>query len=135
MVDTSALAAENRAIDERRKSLEAAVSKARADSAALVEPVRARVLAARRQENGAVKPVVLKPMAEWGFDGSLKDSIGALELRATGTNLFRFALSRELGAADTLTIDSIVKKTEGDNFKLKFLIREIMRSDAFRKPR
>ena len=85
VVDTSALEAENRANDSRRKSLEATASKARADIAALVEPVRARVLAARRQENGVVKPVDPKPMAEWEFEGSLKDSIGALELRATGS--------------------------------------------------
>ncbi|MFN0017238.1 MAG: DUF1588 domain-containing protein [Pirellulaceae bacterium] len=85
VVDAAALEEENLANDERRKSLDAAILQAKADIAALVEPVQARVLAAKRQENGAVKPVDLKPMAAWEFDGNLKDSIGSLELQATGT--------------------------------------------------
>jgi len=55
--------------------------------------------------------------------------------RAFAGHLLRFALSRELTAADTLAIDSIIKKTEGESFRLKSLIREVMLSDSFREPR
>ncbi len=55
--------------------------------------------------------------------------------RAFTGHMLRFALSRELGPADSLTIDTIVDRAEGDNFKLKSLIREIVLSDAFLKPR
>ena len=46
-------------------------------------------------------------------------------------HLLRFALSRELGPFDSLAIDAIVNKTEKDGFKLKSLIREVVRSDRF----
>ena len=39
-------------------------------------------------------------------------------------HLLRFALSRELGPLDSLTIDKIVNKTEKEDFKLKSLIRK-----------
>ena len=44
----------------------------------------------------------------------------------------RFALARELRPADSLTVDAIVNKTAKDNYKLKSLIREVIRSGEFR---
>jgi hypothetical protein len=52
--------------------------------------------------------------------------------KAFTAHLLRFALSRELAPADSSTIESILKKTEGENFKLKSLMRELVLSDAFR---
>ena len=46
-------------------------------------------------------------------------------------HLLRFALSRELSPVDTLTIDSIIDKTEKENFKLRSLIREVILSGSF----
>jgi len=53
--------------------------------------------------------------------------------RAFTAHLLRFALSRELTPADTLTIDAIVKQTEQDRFQMKSLIREIVLSDRFQQ--
>ena len=52
--------------------------------------------------------------------------------KAFTAHLLRFGLSRELAPADSFTIESIIKKTEGENFKLKSLMRELVLSDAFR---
>lgn len=45
--------------------------------------------------------------------------------RAFTSHLLRFALARELGPADSTTIDAIVNQTEVERFKLKSLIREV----------
>ncbi len=46
-------------------------------------------------------------------------------------HLLRFALSRELTPADSLTVDAITDKTEPEDFKLRSLIRQVIQSDAF----
>ena len=46
-------------------------------------------------------------------------------------HLLRFALSRELSPADSLTIDTIVDNTEKENYMLESLIREVILSDSF----
>jgi len=51
--------------------------------------------------------------------------------KAFTAHLLRFALSRELSPADTLTIDGIVNQTEKEGFKLKSLIRRVVQSDGF----
>jgi hypothetical protein len=51
--------------------------------------------------------------------------------RAFTAHLLRFALSRELAPADTITIEAIVEKSQQDGFKLKSLIREVVQSGAF----
>ena len=51
--------------------------------------------------------------------------------KAFTAHLLRFALARELSPADTLTIDTIVDRTEKEGFKLKALIREVALSDSF----
>lgn len=48
--------------------------------------------------------------------------------RALTGHLLRFALARELGPADSMTIDSIVARTEKEGFRLKSLIREVVLS-------
>ena len=42
-------------------------------------------------------------------------------------------LARELTPADTLVVDKIVNQTEADQFRLKSLIAEVIRSDRFRQ--
>ena len=51
--------------------------------------------------------------------------------KAFTKHLLRFALSRELGPVDTLTVDDVVDKTEKENFKMKSLIREVVLSERF----
>ncbi|MBE87087.1 MAG: hypothetical protein CMO69_05055 [Verrucomicrobiales bacterium] len=51
--------------------------------------------------------------------------------KAFASHLLRFALSRELSPRDMFTIDKIVNQTKGDNFRLKSLITEVIKSDSF----
>ncbi len=46
--------------------------------------------------------------------------------RAFTSHLLRFALARELGPADSITIDAILSKTANEEFKLKSLIRDVV---------
>jgi hypothetical protein len=75
-------------------------------------------------------------MRKHDFDGivQLKELIVREDRRfakAFTAHLLRFALSRELGPADSITINSIVDKTQHDSFTLRSLIREIAQSDVF----
>jgi len=54
--------------------------------------------------------------------------------KAFTSHLLRFALARELTPSDTLTVDQIVKRTAADQFRLKSLIKEVIRSDRFQQP-
>lgn len=51
--------------------------------------------------------------------------------RAFTGHLLRFAVSRELTPADSLTIDAIVDETQPTDFKLRSLIRNVLLSDSF----
>lgn len=51
--------------------------------------------------------------------------------RAFTGHLLRFAVARELTPADSLTIDTIVDNTEPANFKMREIIKEVVRSDSF----
>ena len=75
---------ENRATETTRKTLAAAIQKTRTELEASLEPVKARLLAARQQATGARKPVDLNPFAAWELGDSLKDTVGSLDLRAKG---------------------------------------------------
>jgi hypothetical protein len=51
--------------------------------------------------------------------------------KAFTAHLLRYALSRELAAADSITIESVIDKTEKDSFKIRALMRAVIASDAF----
>ena len=51
--------------------------------------------------------------------------------KAFTAHLMRFALSRELTPGDTLTIDRIINKTANKNFRLRSLLKEVIRSKSF----
>ena len=55
--------------------------------------------------------------------------------KAFTRHLLRFALSKELAPVDILTVDTIVKRTEKEDFKLKSLIREVIHSQSFLETR
>ncbi|MDP6892801.1 MAG: DUF1585 domain-containing protein, partial [Verrucomicrobiota bacterium] len=63
-----------------------------------------------------------------------KESIAKEDKRfakAFASHLLRFALARKLSPQDIFTIDKIVDQTKADNFKLKSLITEVIKSDSF----
>ncbi len=51
--------------------------------------------------------------------------------RAFTGHLLRFALSRELTPADSITVDDIVAKTGEDDYRLRSIIKEIILSKSF----
>ena len=89
-----------------------------------------------RYENGRdVDPsgILLRRHA---FDGVVRFKASLVKeekrfARAFIAHLLRFALSRELRPADALAVDAIVQETEKEGFRLKSLIREVIRSDVF----
>ena len=79
-----------------------------------------------------------KLLKKHDFAGAVefKQSLAKEEQRfakAFTAHLMRFALARELGPAEWLAVESVVKKTEPDNHKLKSLMREVILSDTFRR--
>ena len=91
-VDLKKIADDNRRNDEQRQQLEAAIKAAQSDLDALIEPVRTKLLADRKNDGNAKKPVDLKPFAAWEFNGDLKESLHSLELTAHGKIEFKDGL-------------------------------------------
>ena len=83
-VDTRRIAEENRAKEEKRKSLQAAIKATQLELNALTQPVRDQLLAARKKDAEGKKPVDLKPYAAWEFNGDLTSSVNSLPLKANG---------------------------------------------------
>ena len=88
-VDLQKIAEDNRRNDEQRRQLEVAIKSAQSDLDALIEPVKTKLLADRKNESREKKPVDLKPFAAWEFNGDLKESIGSLDLTAHGKIEFK----------------------------------------------
>lgn len=84
VLDAAKIVEENRTNEAKGKSLEASIQKAQTDILSLVEPVKARLSAARQNATGTQPPMDLKPFAAWEFDGNLKDTAGSLDLQAKG---------------------------------------------------
>ena len=91
-VDLKKIADDNRRNEEQRKQLEAAIKAAQSDIDALVEPVKSKLLADRKNGASEKKPVDLKPFAAWEFSGDLKESIRSLDLTAHGKTEFKDGL-------------------------------------------
>ncbi|MFT5106698.1 MAG: hypothetical protein ACI9UA_002324 [Pseudoalteromonas tetraodonis] len=75
-------------------------------------------------------------MKKYDFDGIVRFKQTLIKedkrfAKAFTGHLLRFALSRELGPADSLSIETIVNKSEQDRFKLRSLIKELILSEPF----
>jgi hypothetical protein len=91
-IDLKKIEEENRRNDELRQHFEAAIEAAQSDIDALVRPVKVKLLADRKVDARAMKPVDLKPFAAWEFNGDLKESRRALDLTAHGKIEFKDGL-------------------------------------------
>ena len=83
-----------------------------------------------RYENGKAVDSSGTLLRKYPFDGVVGFKASLVKenqrfARAFTSHLLRFALARELGPADSITIDAIVSKTAQENFKLKSLIRDV----------
>ncbi|MCH7725412.1 MAG: DUF1588 domain-containing protein [Planctomycetes bacterium] len=114
-VDTRKIVEANRLNEERRKGMQATIKTAEAELAALIKPVRAKLLAARKKDAGAKEPVDLKPYAAWEFDGDLKESVNGLHLNAHGKIQYQdgmVVLNRAYLQSKNLPIDLKAKTLE-----------------------
>ena len=89
-----------------------------------------------KYENGRTVDVSGTLLRKYEFKDIVrfKESIAKEDRRfakAFTAHLMRFALSRELTPGDTLTIDRIINKTAKKNFKLRSLLKEVIRSKSF----
>ena len=89
-----------------------------------------------RYENGREVDASGMLLRKHKFGGSVDFKASLLKedrrfVKAFTGHLLRYALSRELSPFDSLTVDAIVEKAEPDNFKLRTLIKEVIRSDGF----
>lgn len=81
-VDAKSIVARNQSNDQQREDLQAIIKSSERELDDLIKPVRTRLLKARQK--GGRKPVDLKPVAAWEFNGDLRDSVGSLHLKAHG---------------------------------------------------
>lgn len=88
-VNPEAIIEENRRNEARRRALETTIQTMQTQLDELIEPVRTRLLAARKTGTDAAPPVDLRPYAAWNFDGDLKESISGLDLTAHGDVEFK----------------------------------------------
>ncbi|MFP6613869.1 MAG: DUF1585 domain-containing protein, partial [Pirellulales bacterium] len=89
-----------------------------------------------KYENGLDVDASGTLLRKYEFDGIVrfKDSLTKEKhrfARAFTAHMLRFALARELTAADSIALDEIVAKTEKENFKLKSIMREVILSKEF----
>ncbi|MEC8942465.1 MAG: DUF1585 domain-containing protein, partial [Verrucomicrobiota bacterium] len=75
-------------------------------------------------------------MKKYPFDGAVRFKQSLVKedrrfARAFTAHLLRYATSKELRPADLLTIESIVEKTDGENHRLRSLMREVIMSENF----
>jgi hypothetical protein len=113
-VDRDKVAAQNRENDQRRQEQQAIIDATQAQRKALLDPVKERLLDARRAETGH-KPVDLKPFAAWEFDGELKSSVGSLDLTPNGEIEFQdgtVVLNRSFLQSPNLPIELKAKTLE-----------------------
>jgi hypothetical protein len=83
-VEAAKQRAQIQAAAKSRSEMQTKINKAKTELIALVKPVRAKLLEARKKASGAKKAVDLKPYAAWEFNGNLKDAVSSLELKAHG---------------------------------------------------
>ena len=89
-----------------------------------------------KYENGRDVDATGTLLRKYDFDGIVrfKESLTKEQsrfARAFTAHMLRFALARELTAADSITLDEIVAKTESEDFKLKSIMREVILSKVF----
>ena len=107
-VDVRRIVEEGRVNDIRRRKLQGSIKQTETERDELLQSVRSKLLAARKKDPEAAKPVDLKPYAAWEFNGDLKESVRSLELQARGKVEFHdgmVVLNRSFLISKPLPID------------------------------
>ena len=84
VIDAAMMLAENRLRDEQRARHQDALLAVQRQIADLIDPVRQRLVAARKAAAAGQPAVDLKPTAAWDFHTDLRDQVGQLHLQAQG---------------------------------------------------
>ncbi|MEI6234803.1 MAG: DUF1588 domain-containing protein [Planctomycetota bacterium] len=119
-VDAEKINAANRENEKRRLALTETIRKTQADLDALVNPIKAGLMATKKHAGGK-QSADLKPYAAWDFKGDLKDSVAGLKLTAHGKIAYKdgmVVLEKAYLQSDPLPID-LKTKTLELWFKLK----------------
>lgn len=114
-VDVRRIVEEGRVNDIRRRKLQGSIKQTETERDKLLQSVRSKLLAARKKDPEAAKPVDLKPYAAWEFNGDLKESVRSLELEARGKVEFHdgmVVLNRSFLISKPLSIDLKAKSLE-----------------------
>jgi len=114
-IDTRTIVESNRLNDTRRKRQQANIKGSQAALNRLLQPVRTRLLAARKKEPGVKSAVDLRPYAAWEFNGDLKESVNSLDLQSHGKIQFEdgmVVLNRAHLQSKMLPIDLKAKTLE-----------------------
>ncbi len=91
-VDVAKLVADNQKNESQRLEYQTKLRDLRRTLLELTEPVRARLLTARRESQAIATAVDLRPFAAWEFDGNLEETQRDLDLIAHGDVEFRDGL-------------------------------------------
>ncbi|MFM2095100.1 MAG: hypothetical protein RIS70_2224 [Planctomycetota bacterium] len=83
-VDLAAIQTENKRREEQRAMLKNSLADHQRKLAELIDPVREKLIAARKAAVADQPPVDLKPYAAWEFNTDLRDTVGGLHLTAHG---------------------------------------------------
>jgi hypothetical protein len=92
--------------------------------AALVDPIRKRILSERAVENAILEPVDLRPVAAWEFDGDLKSSVGSFPLKKYGKVDFKDGMA-VIGPNSYLQSQNLPFELRAKSLEVWFLLEKL----------
>ena len=92
--------------------------------AALVDPIRKKILADRAVDQDILEPVDLRPVAAWEFDGDLKSSVGSFPLKKHGKVEFREGMAM-IGPNSYLQSQNLPFDLRAKSLEVWFLIKNL----------
>jgi hypothetical protein len=92
--------------------------------AALVDPIRKKILSERAGEEDILEPVDLRPVAAWEFDGDLKSSVGSFPLKKHGKVEFKEGMA-EIGPNSYLQSQNLPFELRAKSLEVWFLLKNL----------
>jgi hypothetical protein len=115
-------------VNENKKKkiieLEQEVEKREHELAALVDPVRKKILAERAVDHDILEPIDLRPVAAWEFGGDLKSSVGSFPLKKHGKVEFRDGMA-VIGTNSYLQSQNLPFDLRAKSLEVWFLLKNL----------
>ena len=92
--------------------------------AALVDPIRKKILFERAVDQDILEPVDLRPVAAWEFDGDLKSSVGSFPLKRHGKAEFKDGMV-EIGQNSYLQSPNLPFELRAKSLEVWFLLKNL----------